>query len=112
VATISDNIRDMAQLVAEVKKTYRLTEGTVMRIVDMNFAIAQQAGKQTFNGEEDLPFEGEVIEPTEGEPTEIPEGQLVLFPEPEEGDEEVLAAVAEPTSKSSRKRAAAQTKEV
>lgn len=91
MATIADNIKVMARLVQEVKRETRLTEGTILRIVDMNFALAQQnAGG--FNSEMPEP-------PVEGEFTEVPEeaeGQLTMFPDPEpvEGDEEVLDAVA------------------
>lgn len=86
MATIAENIKTMAELVAEVKKTYRLTETTVMRIVDMNFAIAQSANQQTFGG-------GEEVFPEGGFPPE-PEGEPTI----EDGDEDVLAAVVEKES--------------
>jgi hypothetical protein len=99
VPTIADNIRTMAELVADVKKQYRLSETSILRIVDMNFAIAQQNNSQSFSGEEDIPDfpEDAIHAPDET----IPEGQLVLFPETpadieaveEDGDEAVIAAV-------------------
>jgi hypothetical protein len=81
VATIADNIDSMAALVAGVKKKYHLQEQTIMRIVDMNFALAQSANAQTFSGDEDFPFDTE---------DEQAEGQLVMFPE---SDEETAAAL-------------------
>lgn len=59
MATIAENIHSMAALVAEVKKSYRLNETTIMRIVDMNFALAQQNGTPSFGGDEDFPIPDE-----------------------------------------------------
>lgn len=42
MATFGDNIRDMAEMVNQIKRTYHLSEGTILRIIDMNFALAQQ----------------------------------------------------------------------
>lgn len=90
MATIADNIRSMAELVAEVKRNYRLTENTVLRIVDMNFALAQNTGAQTFSGDEPFPMP----EGVEGD--DVAEGQLMMFPdtEPVEGAEDELGEVA------------------
>lgn len=40
--TVGDNIRDMARLVASLKRDFRLNENTIMRIVDMNLAMARE----------------------------------------------------------------------
>ena len=44
MATIREGVDDLAQLVSNTKRTYHLSEGTVLRIVDMTIALAQQAG--------------------------------------------------------------------
>ena len=62
MATLTDNINQMAGLVASVKKTYRLTEGTVMRIIDMNIALVQQAQAQAEERPMDFPTDEEIAE--------------------------------------------------
>jgi hypothetical protein len=59
VSTIAENIEAMAEMVARVKKAHHLTEATVMRIVDMNFALAQSSGQPSFSGNEELLFPGD-----------------------------------------------------
>jgi hypothetical protein len=81
VATIADNIDSMAALVSGVKKKYHLQEQTIMRIVDMNFALAQSASASSFGGGEDFPF---------GTEDDQAPGQMVMFPET---DEETAAAL-------------------
>ena len=66
----------MASLVAEVKRTHRLTENTVLKIVDMNFALAQSSGAPTFGGDEEFMPDA----PEDADEESIPEGQLVMFP--------------------------------
>jgi len=74
VATIADNIEAMARLIAKVKRETRLTETSILRIVDMNFALAQQGqSSQGFAPEEPLPFDLP-------EENGMAEGQLVMFP--------------------------------
>lgn len=77
MATIADNITSMAALVAKVKREYRLTETTVLRIVDMNFAIAQSnPNAGGFGGDETIPMPDDE--------------QLEMFPE---GDEAIAKAL-------------------
>jgi hypothetical protein len=57
MATVGDNVAQMAELVRDVKKKYMLQEQTILRIIDMTIALAQQA---TMNPEPD-----EIIEPEE-----------------------------------------------
>lgn len=83
--SIADNIESMAGLVAKVKKDHKLTEATIMRIVDMNFALAQGAGITSLGGEEEIPM------PPDDE-VDLNSGireQVIAFPQPEE--EPVLA---------------------
>lgn len=75
----------MAALVAGMKKKHHLQEQTIMRIVDMNFALAQSASAPSFGGDEDFPFDVEGGQ-TETEAEEA-EGQLLMFPEIEENPE-------------------------
>jgi hypothetical protein len=83
VATIADNIEVMARLVAKVKRETRLSETSILRIVDMNFALAQQGqSSQGFAPGEPLPFEM----PEEG----VAEGQLIMFPESDAETAEAL----------------------
>ena len=80
--TIADNIQAMAKLVADVKKMHHLTEPTVLRIVDMNFALAQAAGAASFGGDEQMPWDaipGEPPENPEGDGTDVNTGQIVQF---------------------------------
>lgn len=70
MATIAENIESMAVLVASVKKQTRLSEQTILRIVDMNFALAQNTGAPSFSGGEE--FHSEEHEDS---------NQLVMFPE-------------------------------
>ena len=89
--SIADNIKSMAALVAEVKKDHRLSEGTVMRIVDMNFALAQGAGINSLGGDEDL----SILEADDTIPFPTPE-QMTLFDGEDttvETEDEVLATV-------------------
>lgn len=81
MATIAENIKSMASLVAEVKKDFKLTENTVMRIVDMNFALAQSAGMPSLSGDEQLPSFEDGPEPLTAE-------QMRMFPD------DIEAAVA------------------
>ena len=75
--TIADNVHSMAQLVKTVKRQYQLSENTVLRIVDMSFALAEQGRQPTDVGEdEDFPL----TDPETGEP--------IMFPiRPEDIDE-------------------------
>lgn len=84
MATIGDNIRALAALVAEVKKDTRLSEATILRIVDMNFALAQNNASQTFSGDEEIEVTEDGAIAPEG--LDVPEGQLVMFPEVEKED--------------------------
>lgn len=86
MTTIADNIRSMAALVSEVKRTHHLTENTVLRIVDMNFALAHQENAPDLGGLEDGVFEPTLVD-----------GEFTFTDEPEpEGDEEVLATTDHP----------------
>lgn len=42
MATLEENINNMAALVQSMVKTYRLTQPSALRIIDMNIAIMQQ----------------------------------------------------------------------
>lgn len=95
--SIADNVRSMAALVAEVKKDHRLTENTVMRIIDMNFALAQGAGISSLGGGEDLTILEEEHEDEE-EPTPFPSAeQIPMFTDDDLtngiDEDEVLATV-------------------
>jgi hypothetical protein len=81
VPTIADNVESMAALVAKVKKDHHLSEATVLRIVDMNFALAQESGNRTFAGDEELPFDGDGY-PTGEFPADMvdPDGNPLMFP--------------------------------
>ena len=46
MATIEDNIWDMARMAQKLKRETHLNEQTIMRIIDMNLALAQQRGNQ------------------------------------------------------------------
>lgn len=80
MTTIADNIRSMAGLIAEVKKEHHLSEGTVLRIVDMNFALAQSAGNTSFGGDEDFPMDPDAM--PDGFPADLldPDGNPLMFP--------------------------------
>lgn len=84
MATIADNIHSMAELVSSVKRTHRLTETTVMRIVDMNFALAQGTNQQSFSGDEEFPMDSPIPLP------ENDDEQLTLFPETDEETADAL----------------------
>jgi hypothetical protein len=73
MATISDNVMEMAQLVKTVKRATQLNETTIMRIVDMTISLAQQAGPVAppIDPEFDFP-EGEEIPLPDETPTETP----------------------------------------
>ena len=43
MATIADNVHEMAALVSAVKKRHQLSEQTVLRVIDMTLALAQSA---------------------------------------------------------------------
>lgn len=43
MATIGDNVLDMATLVAKAKRDHRLTEPTILHILDINVHLSQQA---------------------------------------------------------------------
>ena len=79
--TIADNIRSMATLIAEIKRDHKLSEGTVLRIVDMNFALAQEQGNTTFSGDEEFPFDGDGMATGEF-PADLldPDGNPLMFP--------------------------------
>lgn len=69
-ATLADVVRQMAGLVAQVKKDYRLTETTIMRIVDMNVALHEKA-KDTARAEaQQAQFDDAPIFPGIGETEE------------------------------------------
>ena len=83
--TIEDNIKAMANLVMTVKKDTHLTENTILRIVDMNFALAQGAGLASMGGSEEIPEMG-------SDEVDLNSGireQVIAFPQPDE--DEVLA---------------------
>lgn len=44
MATLAENIESMAEMVTKLKKNYRLSEGTILHLIDMNLAIAQNNG--------------------------------------------------------------------
>jgi len=100
VPSIADNVRSMALLVASIRRDTKLSENSILRIVDMNFALAQQQ-PEAFGAP--MPEEDDLPEPQ----------QMTLFPEPEaiEGDEEVLAAVTEPTPITRQQKRASARKE-
>ena len=83
----------MAQLVADLKKKYHLTENTVLRLIDMTLASAQTQ-----------PF------PTEGEYDVAPPPNDDVPEIPAEGEDAVLAAVSapEPELTDQQKRVAAR----
>lgn len=56
MATIADNILDLAMLVKDVKRKTQLSETTIMRVVDMSFALAQQNQTPNFGPEVDPDF--------------------------------------------------------
>lgn len=72
MATIGDNVLELAMLVKDVKRKTQLSETTIMRVVDMTFALAQQnrGTMPDFPAFEEAPTEGEVIEFPTPEPTE------------------------------------------
>lgn len=39
--TIADHIMTMADMVRDIKRSHRLTEGTILRIIDTTLAVAQ-----------------------------------------------------------------------
>ena len=83
MATIADNIEAMARLIAKVKRETRLTETSILRIVDMNFALAQQGqSSQGFAPEEPLPFDlpEEPLQFDLPEENGVAKGQLIMFP--------------------------------
>jgi hypothetical protein len=45
MATLAENITEMAALTANLKKNYRLSENTILRLIDMNLAIQSQPGR-------------------------------------------------------------------
>jgi hypothetical protein len=65
MATIEENIVQMAQMVANVKRTTHLQEQTIMRIVDMTFALAER-------NQPPMP-EADFVFPEEPEETPTPE---------------------------------------
>lgn len=69
MATIGENVLELAMLVKNVKRQTQLSETTIMRVVDMTFALAQQNRTPDFPAFEE-PIEGEVIDFPAPEPTE------------------------------------------
>ena len=91
MATIEENCKSMAALVAGIKKEHHLTENTVLRIIDMNFALAQAAQMPSFGGSEEIPV-GEADEPIIFPTVE----QIPMFAEEDlapDAEEDVLATV-------------------
>jgi hypothetical protein len=43
MTTLSDNIMDMAKLVRDVKDATRLSENTILRLIDMNLSLMLNA---------------------------------------------------------------------
>lgn len=67
MATVAENAVGMADLVATIKKRFRLTETTVMRIVELNLAYAQQNNAEsTYDSDENLTLD-------ENEPLPFPD---------------------------------------
>lgn len=85
MATLAENIESMATLVVKVKKDTRLTENSILRIIDMNLAMAQQqapgmAQQQVPDyDDEDLPM----INP------------LTVVPDPDEAEDAVVESAKE-----------------
>lgn len=95
MATIQENIEAMAKMVSGLKRTTHLNETTLMRIVDLNFAVAREEqqgrtfGQRTPVDEEfpfdmnDLPTDEEIAaaaqEPTEPVDPE-PMDNVIQFP--------------------------------
>ena len=42
-STLGDNITSMAELIYNIKRTFRLQEQTILRVIDMNLAVQERA---------------------------------------------------------------------
>ena len=87
MATVLENIIEMAELVKETKHRTRLSEQTILRIIDMNLALAERGKTAPLQSEEQ--FEDE-----DG-PIPFPEIHEVIEPEPDE--DAVVAAATDET---------------
>ena len=65
MATVAENIESMATLAARIKRDTRLTEGTIVRLIEFNLAYATQNKPNPY----DMPDE-EFVPPTEANPDE------------------------------------------
>jgi hypothetical protein len=68
MATIAENVLDLAMLVKDIKRKTQLSETTIMRVVDMTFALAQQNQNPMFGPSDDEDL------------GEIPEDNVIEFP--------------------------------
>lgn len=68
MATLADNINGMAALVFDTKKRWRLTENTILRIIDMNLSMLQNA----MPPEDPFPEDNAAPEPEYIKPHAIP----------------------------------------
>ena len=92
MATLAENIENMADLVAKIKKSTRLSENSILRIVDMNLAMAQQNGPMgQLPDDTDLPM----VDPEEFTLTNVESDNVVTFPEPDPGEDAVISAATE-----------------
>jgi hypothetical protein len=81
MATIGDNVLELAMLVKDVKRKTQLSETTIMRVVDMTFALAQQ-NKTSASYPFDIPEEA-----PDPNLLDNMESEVIDFPMPEAPDE-------------------------
>jgi hypothetical protein len=84
MSTVRDNITEMNTLIASEKKRTHLSEGTILRVIDMNFALAQRGNSDPLAQ----------YEPDTDEEIPFPEPNETGVPVDEDAEEAVMAAAS------------------